>query len=34
MLDEPGELWIAKFTSLQDDCDMGGWEKVAYERYQ
>lgn len=27
--DEKGELWIAKFPSLQDDRDIGGWEKVA-----
>lgn len=29
VLDEQGELWIAKFPSLQDDRDIGGWEKVA-----
>lgn len=29
VLDEKGELWIAKFPSLQDDRDVGGWEKVA-----
>lgn len=29
--DETGELWIAKFPSLQDDWDIGGWEKVAYD---
>ena len=31
VLDEKGELWIAKFPSLQDDRDIGGWEKVAYD---
>jgi len=31
VLDENGELWIAKFPSLQDDRDIGGWEKVAYD---
>ncbi|HEX6892701.1 MAG TPA: HipA domain-containing protein, partial [Chryseolinea sp.] len=31
VLDDQGELWIAKFPSLQDDRDIGGWEKVAYE---
>jgi len=31
VLDEHGELWIAKFPSLQDDRDIGGWEKVAYD---
>jgi len=31
VLDERGELWIAKFPSLQDDQDIGGWEKVAYD---
>ena len=31
VLDEQGELWIAKFPSLQDDRDIGGWEKVAYD---
>lgn len=31
VLDEHGGLWIAKFPSLQDDRDMGGWEKVACE---
>jgi serine/threonine-protein kinase HipA len=29
--DDHGELWIAKFPSLQDDRDIGGWEKVAYD---
>lgn len=31
VLDEQGELWIAKFPSLQDDRDIGGWEKVAFD---
>jgi len=31
VLDEYNQLWIAKFPSLQDDRDIGGWEKVAYE---
>lgn len=31
VLDEKGELWIAKFPSLQDDRDIGAWEKVAYD---
>jgi serine/threonine-protein kinase HipA len=31
VLDRHGELWIAKFPSLQDDRDTGGWEKVAYD---
>lgn len=31
VLDEHGGLWIAKFPSLQDDRDMGGWENVACE---
>ena len=31
VLDEQGHLWIAKFPSLQDDRDIGGWEKVACE---
>ena len=31
VLDENGELWIAKFPSLQDDRDIGGWEKVAHD---
>ena len=30
VLDAQGELWIAKFPSLHDDRDVGGWEKVAY----
>lgn len=29
--DEHGELWIAKFPSLHDDRNIGGWEKVAYD---
>jgi serine/threonine-protein kinase HipA len=31
VLDGRGELWIAKFPSLQDDQNIGGWEKVAYD---
>lgn len=31
VLDENGELWIAKFPSRQDNTDMGGWEYVAWK---
>lgn len=31
VLDEKGELWIAKFPSIHDDRDVGGWEKVVSE---
>ncbi|PKD43734.1 type II toxin-antitoxin system HipA family toxin [Rhodohalobacter barkolensis] len=30
VLDENGELWIAKFPSRQDTTDMGAWEYVAW----
>ncbi len=26
-----GSLWIAKFPSSKDDCDVGAWEQVAHE---
>jgi serine/threonine-protein kinase HipA len=29
--DPDGSLWIAKFPSLNDDHDIGGWEMVVYE---
>jgi len=31
VLDENGELWIAKFPSRQDTSDKGAWEYVAWE---
>ncbi|TLX71669.1 HipA domain-containing protein [Labilibacter sediminis] len=31
VLDEKGNLWIAKFPSLNDDTDIGGWEMVVHE---
>jgi len=31
VLDKDGELWIAKFPSLLDERDIGGWEKVAHD---
>jgi serine/threonine-protein kinase HipA len=30
VIDENGELWIAKFPSANDTKDMGGWEIVVY----
>ena len=31
VLDNTGNLWIAKFPSLRDNSDVGGWEIVIYE---
>ena len=31
VLDDNGELWIAKFPSKNDQGDIGGWEIVTYE---
>lgn len=31
VLDNHGKLWIAKFPSLNDDRDIGGWEMVAHD---
>ncbi|MDH5380125.1 MAG: type II toxin-antitoxin system HipA family toxin [Cyclobacteriaceae bacterium] len=31
VLDENGNLWIAKFPSRNDQSDMGAWEKVTYD---
>ena len=31
VLDEKGNLWIAKFPSLNDDIDIGGWEMVVHD---
>jgi serine/threonine-protein kinase HipA len=31
ILDENGNLWMAKFPSKSDDADVGGWEMVAYQ---
>lgn len=31
MVDNEGELWIAKFPSRNDQGDIGGWEMVTYE---
>jgi serine/threonine-protein kinase HipA len=31
VVDEDGNLWIAKFPSQNDDLDMGSWEHLAYE---
>ncbi len=31
VIDEKGELWIAKFPSQADEVDVGGWEAVAME---
>ncbi|MEZ5030642.1 MAG: HipA domain-containing protein [Saprospiraceae bacterium] len=31
VMDADGCLWIAKFPSLQDDRDMGGWEMVTHD---
>lgn len=30
VLDEIGQLWIAKFPSINDQTDVGAWEMVAY----
>lgn len=29
--DTNGELWIAKFPSKNDECDIGAWEKVVHD---
>lgn len=29
--DEQGNLWIAKFPSKNDDCNVGAWEKVVHD---
>lgn len=34
VLDERGELWIAKFPSRRDDDDVGAWEYVVHELAQ
>lgn len=31
VVDKHNQLWIAKFPSIQDDVDIGGWEKVVHE---
>jgi serine/threonine-protein kinase HipA len=31
VVDEKGSLWIAKFPSSHDDCDMGAWEEVVHK---
>ncbi|MDX1283739.1 MAG: HipA domain-containing protein [Draconibacterium sp.] len=31
VLDNNNHLWIAKFPSINDDIDVGGWEKVVHE---
>jgi serine/threonine-protein kinase HipA len=31
VLDEVGNLWIAKFPSQKDDINMGAWEMLAYQ---
>lgn len=31
VVDEKGNLWIAKFPSKHDDTNIGGWEMVAYQ---
>ena len=31
IVDEKGNLWIAKFPSRTDDTNVGGWEMVAYQ---
>ncbi len=31
IIDQDGKLWIAKFPSLHDRTDIGGWEIVTYE---
>ena len=30
VIDESGQLWIAKFPSRSDESDVGAWERVAY----
>ena len=31
VMDNNNHLWIAKFPSISDDIDVGGWEKVVHE---
>lgn len=31
VIDENGEMWIAKFPSRDDEIDVGAWEKTAYD---
>lgn len=31
VMDNHNHLWIAKFPSINDNIDIGGWEKVVYE---
>lgn len=31
VMDNNNHLWIAKFPSIRDDTDVGGWEKVVHE---
>lgn len=31
VVDPLGNMWIAKFPSAHDQCDIGGWEMVAHE---
>ena len=31
VMDNHNHLWIAKFPSINDNIDVGGWEKVVYE---
>lgn len=31
VVDKHNQLWIAKFPSIHDDVDTGGWEKVVHE---
>lgn len=31
ILDQKGQLWISKFPSKNDYCDVGAWEMVAYD---
>lgn len=31
VIDEKGELWIAKFPSKNDEVDIGAWEKVTHD---
>ncbi len=31
VVDKHNQLWIAKFPSIHDDIDTGGWEKVVHE---
>ena len=31
VIDSGGDLWIAKFPSINDTKDIGGWEMVTYK---